>query len=68
MAHSNNDKYHYSAKPPIFNGEKFYYWKDRIKSLFIGFDVDLWDMVLDGYTHPTNAYVTKLERSKINEQ
>jgi hypothetical protein len=27
---NNNDRDHYNAKPPIFDGEKFEYWKDRI--------------------------------------
>lgn len=68
MAHANNDKDHYSAKPSIFDGEKLEYWKDRIKSFFIGYDVDLWDIVIDGYTYPTNAYGTMFGRSKMNAQ
>lgn len=67
IAHANNDKDHYSAKPPIFDGEKFDYWKERIKSFFIGCVVDLWDMVLDGYTRPIDTNVTNLRRSKMNE-
>lgn len=59
---------HYSVKPPIFNGEKFNYWKDRIESFFLGYDADLWDLVLDGYTHPIYDNGTKLERSKISDQ
>lgn len=43
-----------STKPPILGGENFEYWKDRFQSIFLGYDVDLWDMVLDGYTHPTD--------------
>ena len=41
-----------NTKPPIFDGENFEYWKDSIESTFLGYDADLWDMVLDGYTHP----------------
>lgn len=67
MAHANNDKDHYSAKSPIYDGEKFDNWKDRIESFFIGFDVDLWDMVIYGYTHIINENGTKPERSKMNE-
>ena len=47
----NNKKYYYFAKPPIFNRENFDYWKDRIKSFFLEYDVDLWDMVMNGYIH-----------------
>lgn len=65
---SNNDKDHYSVKPLIFDGEKFDYWKDRIKSFFLGYDADLWDMVMDGYTHHVYSNGVKLERNKMDEQ
>lgn len=67
MAHPNNDKDHYTSKPPIFDGDKFDYWEDRIESFFIGCDTDLWNMVIDGYTHHIDANGTKLKRSKMNE-
>ena len=50
VAIDSNDK-SYNVKPPIFNGEKFEYQKDRLESFFLGHDVDLWDMVVDGYEH-----------------
>lgn len=53
MTHANNDKDNYFIKHPIFYGEKIDYWKDRIEIFFIGCDVVLWDMMLDGYTHST---------------
>ncbi|MCI28504.1 hypothetical protein A2U01_0049705, partial [Trifolium medium] len=65
---SNNDKDHYSIKPPVFDGEKFDYWKDRIKSFFLGYDAGLWDMVTVGYTHPVDKDGVKLERNNIDEQ
>lgn len=68
MAQENNDKNHYSAKPPIFNREKFDYWKDRIEIFFIGCDADLWDIVLDGYTHYVYDNDTKFERRKMCDQ
>ena len=43
-----------SGKPPVFDGENFDYWKDRIESFFLAHDVDLWDMVIDGYIHPVD--------------
>lgn len=66
MTHADNDKDHYSTKPPILDWEKFDYWKDKIRRYFIDIDANLWDMVIDGYTHPTYEYGTKLERSKMN--
>ncbi|PNX62377.1 hypothetical protein L195_g052950 [Trifolium pratense] len=50
-----NEKDHYSTKPPIFDGEKFDYRKEKIESFFLGYNADLWDMVTDGYTHPVDA-------------
>lgn len=47
---NNND--HYFVKPPTFYGEKFDYWKGKIESFFFGYDADLWEIVLDGYTRP----------------
>lgn len=62
---NNND--HYSVKPPIFDREKFDYWKDIIESFFLGYDANLWDMVVDGYIHPVNPSVDKLGISKMSE-
>lgn len=59
---NNND--HYSAKPPIFDGEKFHYQKDIIESFFIGYDAKLWDIVLDVYTHHVDDSGTKIEINK----
>lgn len=64
----NNEKDHYSAKHPIFNGKKFDYWKDRIKSFFLGYYTRLWNIVMDGYTHPMDSKGVKLEGNKIDEQ
>lgn len=35
-----NDRDHYNAKPHVFDGDKFYYCKDKIESFFLGHDVD----------------------------
>src|SRR5580765_387532 len=68
MASSSENKDNtYSAKPPIFDGEKFEYWKDRIESLFLGFDVDLWDIVIEGYEHPKDAEGKAISRSQMTE-
>src|ERR1044072_6362961 len=54
---SDNKGNSYSAKPPIFYGERFDYWKDRIKSFFLGFDMELWEYVTDGYVAPAENEV-----------
>ena len=62
-----NDRDHYSSKPPMFDGEKFDYWKDRIESYFLEYDLDLWDLVVDGYTHPVDDKGHKIARSAMTE-
>src|ERR1044072_3761470 len=64
---SENKDNTYSAKPPIFDGEKFDYWKDMIESFFLGFDSDLWDIVMDGYEHPKDAEGKAISRSQMTE-
>lgn len=68
MAIVNNERYHYSAKPPVFDREKFDCWKDRIESFFLGYDVDLLDIVIDGYNYPLNVDDTKMGISDMNEK
>lgn len=46
----------------------FDYWKDIIKSLFLCYNADLWDVVIDNYTHSLDTNGAKLERSKMNDQ
>src|ERR1044072_9327460 len=62
----NKDNY-YSTKPPIFDGEKFDYWKDRIESFFLGFDVDLWDLVIEGYEQPKDEEGKIIPRSQMTD-
>lgn len=65
---NNNDRDHYSAKLPIFDGEKFYYQKHKIEILVLGYDVDLQDLVVDGYIHPVNDEGNTLARSAMCDQ
>src|ERR1044072_6483537 len=68
MASSSENKDNtYSEKPPIFDGEKFEYWKDRIESFFLGFDVDLWDIVIEGYEYPKNDEGKAISRRQMTE-
>src|ERR1044072_1054968 len=62
-----NKDNHYSAKPPIFDGERFDYWKDRIESFFLGYDVDLWDLVIEGYEQPKDTEGKIIPRSEMTE-
>ncbi|XP_057432479.1 uncharacterized protein LOC130725251 [Lotus japonicus] len=64
---SDAQREHCSAKPPMFDGEKFEYWKDRIESFFLGFDADLWDHITDGYTRPIDEDGVKIPRDKMTE-
>lgn len=63
-----NDRDHYNAKPHVFYGDIFDYWKDRIESFFLGHGVDLWDMVVYGYIHPVYASGNKVQRRVMTEQ
>jgi hypothetical protein len=65
---NNNERDHYNKKPPIFDGEKFDYWKDRIEIFFLGYNVDLWDLVVDGFVHPVNAERNIIARSVMTNQ
>src|ERR1044072_7115807 len=62
-----NKDNHYNAKPPIFDGEKFDYWKDRIESFFLGFDVDLRDLVIEGYEQPKDNEGKIIPRSQMTD-
>lgn len=75
MAAANNSGLNYkyeerervSTKPPIFDGENFNYWKDRIDSFFLGYDADIWDLIVDGYVHPINDEGKKVERKSMTD-
>ena len=62
-----NERDSYNAKPHVFDGEKFDYWKDRIESFFLGYDADLWDIVTDGYKPPVTNAGVEVPRSKMSD-
>src|ERR1044072_7421031 len=67
-SNSFENKYNnYSAKPPIFDGDKFDYWKDRIESFFLGYDIDLWDLVIVGYEQPKDVEGKIIPRSQMTD-
>lgn len=51
-----------------FYGDRFDYLKDRIESFFLGHDVDLWDVVVNGYIHSVGASGNKVERRVMIDQ
>src|ERR1044072_1696904 len=57
----------YNAKPPVFDGEKFDYWKDKIKSFFLGFDFELWELVTEGYEKPKDTEGNGIPLSQMTE-
>ena len=60
-----NDRDHYSSKPHMFDGEKFDYWKGRIEIYFLAYDLDLWHLVVDDYTHSIDEKGHKIARSEM---
>src|SRR4051812_30682310 len=62
--HNGNNGY---TRPPVFDGENFEYWKDKLESYFLGLDGDLWDLLMDGYKHPVNASGVKLTRQGMSD-
>src|SRR4051812_8072117 len=55
------------TRPPVFDGENFEYWKDKLESYFLGLDGELWDLLMDGYKHPVNASGVKLTRQEMDD-
>ena len=59
-----------SLQNPSFTGKTYEYWSLTMKALFIG--QDLWEIVQNGYTEPTNqvAYnnIMKVEKDSMREQ
>ena len=64
---NNNERNSYFYKPPIFDGERFEYWKDRLESFFLGYDADLWDLITDGYREPISEEGIPIPKSQKSE-
>ena len=55
------------ARPPMFNGSDYAYWKARMKIYLVSVDYDVWDIIETGYTPPTetvNGIVTPKPKSR----
>src|SRR3954464_4834241 len=55
-------------RPPVFDGENFEYWKDKLESYFLCEDGDLWDLVLDGYRHTVNDRGVRITRQAMSDE
>ena len=55
-------------RPPLFNGENFDYWKDKIKAFFETQNLDLWDIVQSGYILPMNDAGVAIPRDQWNDE
>src|SRR4051812_100946 len=64
--HNGNGNNGYSISP-VFDGENFEYWKDRLESYFLGLDGDLLDLLVDGYKHPVKASGVKVTRQEMSD-
>src|SRR3954462_8513148 len=53
--------------PPVFDGENFEYWKDKLESYFLGLDGELWDLMMDSYKHPVKASGVRLTRQEMDD-
>nr|XP_012567261.1 uncharacterized protein LOC101492186 [Cicer arietinum] len=52
--------------PPLFDGEHFEYWKNRLRSFYILQDPELWDLVEYGYIAPKNTDGIEILIKKMN--
>src|SRR3954470_3510997 len=55
------------TRPPVFDGENFEYWKDKLESYFLGLYGDLWDLLVDDYKHQVKAGGVKLSRQEMSD-
>lgn len=51
----------------MFDREKFDYWKDKIESFYLGYDVDIWDIGTNGYAPPVSDFGIVIARSKMSD-
>src|SRR3954463_12703337 len=55
------------TRPPLFDGENFEYWKDKLESYFLGLDGELWNLLMDGYKLPVKASGVRLTRQEMDD-
>ncbi|XP_050889070.1 uncharacterized protein LOC127094257 [Lathyrus oleraceus] len=62
-----NERDSYNVKPPVFDGEMFDYWKDKIESFFLAYDADLLDIITIGYEPPISDVGIAIAINKITD-
>ena len=55
------------ARPPMFNGSDYAYWKARMKIYLVSVDYDVWDIIETGYKPPT-IIVNEIEMLKPKDK
>ena len=46
---------HSTNRPPLFNGDSYTYWKDRIKIFIQASDYNMWSVIINGPHIPTHT-------------
>lgn len=52
--------------PPLFNRERFEYQNDKLISLYISLDPELWDMIKDSYMALKDATGVEITKKNLN--
>ena len=53
-----------SIRPPIFDGNNFFYWKIRTTTYLQSLETDVWEIVEGGYTFPTTIPTDTVGKKK----
>ena len=56
------------GRPPLFTGEKFDYWKDKIKAFIESNQLEIWDVIKAGYEAPVDAARVPIPRASWNAE
>ena len=54
------------SRPPLFTGEKFDFWKDKIKTFIESNHLELWYVIENGYEAPVDATRVPIPRASWN--
>ena len=60
----------HSERFPIFDGNDYIYWRDRMKIRLQAINIELWQIVENGYTvqHPDDPTSDDKARMRLNAQ
>ena len=54
------------SRPPLFTGEKFDYWKDKIKAFIESNQLEVWDVIEAGYEALVDTAEVPIPRARWN--